>query len=181
MVGNPAVSLKIEKLFEDGFVVIDLETTDFSSNPTVEVVDVCVLDHQGKTLMETLVKSEHGISPGAFRVHGISEEDVEDAPLFQDIYPQLAGVLKDQTLFAYNYTFEQDILNSIIRRLKLAQLEPKAWHCAMRDYSAYTGRRKYAKLTNACRQEGVRIINAHRAIGDCLMTLALLKKMAGIT
>ena len=41
----------------------------------------------------------------------------------------------------------------------------------------YRGHYKWQKLTNAAKQQGIEINNAHRALGDCLMTLAVLNKM----
>jgi DNA polymerase-3 subunit epsilon len=60
------------------------------------------------------------------------------------------------------------------------------WHCAMRNYAAFRGvlRRgggyRWWSLTDACHQMGIPVNDAHSALGDALMTLELLKAMAGL-
>jgi DNA polymerase III subunit epsilon len=58
-------------------------------------------------------------------------------------------------------------------------------HCAMKTYAKFYGawnttRREYGwqKLEQACKQQRIPVENAHNALGDVLMTLALVKKMA---
>jgi DNA polymerase III epsilon subunit-like protein len=36
----------------------------------------------------------------------------------------------------------------------------------------------FSKLVVACEKEGIPVQNAHRALGDCPMTLVLIRKMA---
>ncbi|MCB9436843.1 MAG: 3'-5' exonuclease [Anaerolineales bacterium] len=165
-------------LFDDGFVIIDLETTGLNDDPKVDIVEIAVVSHHGEILLNTLVKPTHSIPLVASRIHGIYDKDVVDAPSFEDIYPQLETFLNGKIVVAYNHTFEQDILRAVCRRTKKPQFTPMEWYCAMRSYSVYKGVTRFQKLTAACQREGIPLANAHRALGDCLMTLALLKKMA---
>ena len=59
--------------------------------------------------------------------------------------------------------------------------------CAMLSYSEKAKRWDdyhkgwgWWKLGDACKNEGIEVENAHDALSDCLMTLALCKKMADI-
>ena len=47
------------------------------------------------------------------------------------------------------------------------------------EWDDYRGNYKWQKLIHAARQQGIEVQNAHRALGDCLMTLAVMKKMYG--
>lgn len=164
-------------LFKTGFVVIDLETTGLSRDPKVGIVEVGIINHQGKVLFDKLVKPKHPIPPQASAVHGITDKNVADAPTFPEIYPELTVILNGKTVVAYNVDFEMEILEKVCRRFKLAPVAPEKWHCAMRAYSDYRGQRKFFKLGMACKSEGVMVESAHRALGDCRMTLGLLEKM----
>lgn len=175
-----AVALQTAKLFKDGFVIIDLETTGFDRDPTVEVVEVAILNHKGETLLNTLVKPIEMIPPDAYRIHGIDNDDVTDAESFPSFYPQMAVLLNGKTVVSYNYTFEENVLKHICRRHQLDPIKPSQWFCAMRKYQEYAGRYSFSKLGEACKREGVKVENTHRALGDCIMTLALLRKMAGV-
>lgn len=165
-------------LIKNGFVVVDLETTGLDYDPKVEIVEVAVLNHQGETLLNTLVKPVHKIPRGASRVHGIYDRDVALAPTFEQVYPQIKEVLHGQAVIAYNFTFEQNIFKALCSRHQQIAFEPTSWHCAMRAYQAYTGSEMFTSLTKACLRESVTVENAHRALGDCLMTLGLIRKMA---
>lgn len=165
-------------LFDDGFVILDLETTGLNDDPKVDIVEIAIVSHHGEILLNTLVKPTQSIPLVASRIHGIHDKDVIDAPSFVDIYPQLEALLNGKIVVAYNHTFEQDILRTVCRRAQKPQLTPMEWYCAMRSYSVYRGATRFQKLTAACQREGIPLANAHRALGDCLMTLALMKKMA---
>ena len=56
-------------------------------------------------------------------------------------------------------------------------MEPYAHHWG--EWSDYHGCYKWQRLTSACIQQGIEIEDAHSAIGDCRMTLALIRKLAG--
>ncbi len=167
-------------LFKAGFVVIDLETTGLSRDPKVGVVEVAVINHQGDVLLNKLVKPKNTIPPQATAVHGITNKDVANAPTFPQIYPELSEILNEKTVIAFNVDFEEEVLERVCRRFKLPLFTPQKWHCAMRSYSDYRGQRKFFKLSIACKSEGVVVENAHRALGDCRMTLGLMQKMGAI-
>ena len=166
-------------MLENGFVVIDFETTGFPSDPNVAIIEVAVIDHRGSVLMNTLVQPGCHIPSGASRVNGIYDKDVIDAPPFDAVYPELLGILEGQSAVAYNHTFEQGMLKTVCGRHQVATPNTE-WRCAMRSYATYKGLRGFASLTKACTMEGITIDNAHRALGDCKMTLALMYMMASV-
>ncbi|HEX2620808.1 MAG TPA: 3'-5' exonuclease [Phototrophicaceae bacterium] len=171
-----AAAERVAQLLQTGCVILDLETTGFVQ-PDVEIVEVAVVNHLGNVLLNTLVKPVGRIPSGASQVHGIFDEDVINAPAFGDIYPDLLRVVSGQPMVAYNYTFEQGILQTVCAKYQQPQLICH-WHCAMREYAKFSGFGRFSKLTEACQREGVIVRNAHRALGDCQMTLGLMKKMA---
>ncbi len=174
---NDTIKREMAALFERGFVVIDFETTGFVS-PTVEIIEVAIMDHHGAVLLDTLVKPTQHIPSGASRVNGIYDHDVQGAPGFLAVYPKLLRHLSGQPVVAYNYTFERGILGSVTGRYGLSiRVDP--WVCAMRKYAALKGYGRFAKLTTAAAAEGITVADAHRALGDVRMTLALMQRMAG--
>lgn len=171
------IAQRAAQILRAGGVIVDLETTGFVS-PTVEIVEIAVIDSQAKVLLHTLVKPQRAIPIGASAVHGIYAEHVQDAPTFDQVYDQLKAVLDERHGIAYNHNFEQGILNSVCVQHGQPLLKVE-WFCAMRGYQAFRRDRHFSKLTDACLREGVKVENAHRALGDCLMTLSLLNKIAG--
>lgn len=170
------VARRNAELLKNGCVVIDFETTGLNG-PDVEIVEVAILNYDGEILLDTLLKPVRSIPLEVSRIHGITDEDVVDAPRFLDVYPKLMRHLIGQPVVAYNYSFEQSILNTVTGRYGL-NIRVNPWVCAMRDYKAFRGFRNFAKLSTACKNEGITVENAHRALADCKMTLALMHKMA---
>jgi DNA polymerase-3 subunit epsilon len=165
------------ELLEHGFVVIDFETTGFPSDPNVAIIEAAVIDHRGAVLLNTLVQPGCAIPSAASRVNGIYDDDVTDAPPFQVVYPRLLECLEGKIAIAYNHTFEQGMFKTVCARYQLAP--PNAdWRCAMRAYASYKSLRGFASLSKACAAEGITTADAHRALGDCRMTLALVYSMA---
>jgi len=165
------------QLLETGFVVIDFETTGFPSDPKVAIIEVAVIDHRGGVLLNTLVQPGCSIPMRASQVNGIYDDDVVDALPFEALYPDLMALLDGQIAIAYNHTFEQGIINTVCGRYDMTA--PTAdWRCAMRAYAMYRDLRGFSSLVKACTAEGITIENAHRALGDCKMTLALMYTMA---
>lgn len=172
------IAQQAANLLQSGFVLIDFETTGLPNNPSVEIVEIAILDHTGATVMDTLVKPENPIPRDASAIHGITDQDVADQPTFPELYDQLEVIFEDRVVVAYNHTFEADILVRVCDRHDLEYIDPQEWWCAMRAYQRYIGARRYVKLTLAAQQQNITVVNAHRAKGDCIMTLELMKKMA---
>jgi hypothetical protein len=79
--------------------ILDTETTDlFGAIVEIVVIDVCT----GATLLNTLVRADQPIQPGARAVHGISDADLVDAPVWADVLPELLAVTAGRQVLCYN-------------------------------------------------------------------------------
>lgn len=166
-------------------VILDTETTDLDGY----LVQVAVLGMDGTVHLDTLVNPQSEISAGAYRVHGISQEQVKDAPTFADLVSRLATLLWGKRVVVYNASFDRGILRNELWRLYAgadgwteaaggqveAWIKQIHWRCAMNLYSAYIGEWSY-------RHHDYRYQplpgGDHSALGDCLATLAVLRRMA---
>ena len=85
-------------LSEAKLVVIDVETTGLSPAMGDRVVEIGMIVGQGPTEMS---RSSHLINPGrpipwdAQQVHGISDQDVAECPLFKEIAGEVWSILVD--------------------------------------------------------------------------------------
>lgn len=171
-----------------GYVVLDTETTGLG--PTAEACQIAIIDHNGHILLNSLVKPSKPIPPDAIRIHGITNEKVADAPAIASLAPELLRITYHKTVIIYNADYDIAILK---QSLLAAGLGPSwarlshdivGWICAMKAYSEhyaewddYHGNWAWHKLTVAAGREGLPITDAHSALGDCLMTLFLCKRM----
>jgi len=172
-----------KSLFDDyDTVIIDFETTGRSN---AEIVQIGMIDTDGNILMDQLVQPKKSIPAEVTDIHGITDEMVADAPTFPEIAPVFADLIAGKLAVAYNCSYEEKILAGECKRHKMPLIEPARWSCAMKAYASYYGqwhkkRRSYIwqSLTKAATQQGITVKDAHRAIGDCRMTLALIQKMS---
>lgn len=167
-------------------VILDTETTDLDGY----LVQLAVLRaSDGAVLLDTLVNPCWAISPEAQRVHGITTEQVANAPTFTDIERTLRKLLTGKLVAIYNLAFDHGVLEREVRRmwrqLGLPDTDPEQaveewFHCAawldvMPPYSAWCGEWNdhYRSFTWQRLPGG-----DHSAIGDCRATLNVLRRMA---
>ena len=167
-------------------VYLDTETTGLGGD--AEIVEIAVVDHRGKPLVDTLIRPRGPIPPDATAVHGISDTDVAGAPAFTEVLPHLLDVLSNKHVAIYNA--EHDL------RL-LRQSQPaSAWvdfgriaaatTCVMETYARFYGdfheyHRTFTwqSLDNAAVQCGLSWESqAHRAMSDAMMARKVLQYMA---
>ncbi|KKM97299.1 hypothetical protein LCGC14_1169440 [marine sediment metagenome] len=168
------------------YLVLDTETTGLKN---AEICQIAIINHTGEILLNTLVQPTKPIPHEAWRIHGISDEMVADAPPW-GIVGQAAWVILSEhdNLVVYNAKFDRHMLYSSDEHVgvqKQLWKERISWHCAMENYAEFYAhwcqRRqswKWQTLTNAAVQMSLDINNAHSALGDCQTTLALIQAMA---
>ena len=172
------------KWAESNCLILDTETTglDYDS----EVCQIGIIDQSGDVLMDVLIRPTHPIPAGAARVHGITNEMVVDSPSFADVYEGLKEILNGRPVFVYNAPYDIARLQASCRAYELEDLTTACfWHDVLAPYSVLWGDWRgwhsssytWQKLTAACRQQGIVVDDAHAAVGDCKMTLALMKKL----
>jgi DNA polymerase-3 subunit epsilon len=177
----------------NNFVVLDTETTGLDMS--AQCCQLAVIGPDGTVLIDTLVKPTIPIPADATAIHGITNAMVADAPGMEIIGAQLLDVLRNRDLIIYNADYDLRVLAHSIEMASMNGETGARWDaclcddpnevlCAMRIYAAYWGEwNKYhssytwQSLTAACRQQSLPIVDMHRALGDCKMTLALIRKI----
>lgn len=169
------------------FLVLDTETTGIGDG--AEIVEIAVINQAGETLINTRVNPKGEIPPGASLVHGIRRADVANAPTWDQVRANVYEVLRGQHVIIYNRDYDTKILRSsdAAYQIKDHLWVGASYYCAMLAYSEfraewneYRKNWKWHKLTTAIEQQGLTVKDAHGALGDCLMTLALLGKMYAV-
>ena len=105
-------------------VILDTETTGLdlqSGNRIIEIGCVEIVDRKftGREF-HTFLNPERAVEPGAFKVHGVSNDFLSDKPIFKDIYEDFLSFVKDAELLIHNADFDVSFLNN---ELKLSNLE----------------------------------------------------------
>jgi DNA polymerase-3 subunit epsilon len=159
-------------------VYLDTETTGLGNFDVI--VEVCVLDYDGKTLVNTLVKPNRPIPEDVVRIHGITNEMVREAPSWPEVWSVLQATLLGRPVGIYNAEFDLRMMAQTHRRHSMGwvYVDIRAF-CIMKLYADYWGRGGWQSLEAAGRQCRINLPNAHRALADTQLARAVLLHMAG--
>jgi DNA polymerase-3 subunit epsilon len=178
-----AVDWARDRLNDPATVFLDTETTGFP--PSAEVVDLAIVTADGEVLVETLVRPLAPIPPATTAIHGITDQDVAGAPCWLEIHDRVCSALAGRTIIIYNVDFDRRVLRGCSDRHRLTLPEAR-WECAMAAYADYrheaaggNGQRRRYKLEVAAGHFG-HPPGGHRALGDALTCLQVVRGMAGL-
>ncbi|WP_026528882.1 3'-5' exonuclease [Butyrivibrio sp. VCD2006] len=180
MLGNSKSRQRLEYMKD--YVVFDLETTGTScyKDRVVEISAIKVNDKKVTDEFSTLVNPECSIPFYASRVNGITDDMVEDAPLFRTALKDFLNFTGDMVLVGHNiHSFDLKFIyrdaeayygkipgNDYVDTLRMARMcLTELRHHSLSDLATY-----YNIST-----EG-----AHRALNDCRMNQAVYEKMGPI-
>ncbi len=157
------------------WVLLDTETTGLS--PMDEIVQIAVLAPDGETLMDTLIHPTRPIPLEATQIHGITDAEVKDAPLFPEIFDRLKEITAGKSIVIYNASFDMRLIRQSLAKYDrpFSGIEDEQVECAMLQYSAW-----YGALWPGGGYKWQRLRGGdHTALGDCRATLAVIRRMAG--
>ncbi len=175
------------QLWQANPVYLDTETT--GTGPTAEIIEIAIVDQDGRLLFESMVKPRGAIEPDAIRVHGITPDQLKAASGWADVWPQAEAHLNGRRVGTYNSEFDIRMIKQSHQRSWINQrLQEEAFFCIMklyaRFYGAYDPRSRsyrWQTLEQAGQQCRIALPNSHRAKDDALLARALLEYMASWT
>ena len=151
------------------FAFLDLETTGLSpwfGDRVCEVGIVLTVGKRIKSTYQQLVNPERPLSPAAASTNGLSDVDLQDAPTFAEIAPDVEARLRGAVIVCHNARFDMQFLDSEFRRLGLEIQVPNLIDTLIVarehfDLPSYTlaSVSEYFKVQNP---------EAHRALADAL-------------
>ncbi len=107
-------------------IVFDTETTglDFDADRVIEIGGIELWNHipTGREYHCFIRPAGRRVDPGAFDIHGISDDFLKDKPLFQDIVEDFLDFFGGATLIAHNGSFDIRFLNAELRRVGRPEL-----------------------------------------------------------
>ena len=170
------ISPLTEKLnFSAPLAVIDLETTGLDSRvDRIIEIGIIFLDTQLKIQEEfsTFINPQRSID--ATFIHGITAQDVINAPIFSEISENLASLLAGRIIVAHNASFDISFLNQeFLRAGTNFQIPTSASICTLQQSWIYCEPGPHS-LIKLIERLNLKVKPCHRALADAAASLMLL-------
>jgi DNA polymerase III subunit epsilon len=158
---------------ETPIAILDLETTGISPGSD-RVLEVSVMrrepDGTTRLILDTLVNPCRPVA--ATEIHGITDNDVVDAPIFAEIADDLVDALADCVVAAYNVYFDMGFLDFELSQAGYFDSPPHFCLMYLRPMLALG---KRCSLGDACKEYGISQNDAHTAFSDTQAAAQLLE------
>jgi DNA polymerase-3 subunit epsilon len=158
---------------ETPIAVFDFETTGLI--PGLDrVVEVSVMRKEpgaeATLVLDTLVNPQRSVA--ATEIHGITDDDVVDAPTFEEIAGDVLRALSGCVAAAYNVYFDMRFLDDELQRVGIDDSPP--YFCLM-YMRPLLGLGKRCSLGEACKAHDIDYDSAHVAMSDVRSSMQLLE------
>ena len=164
-----------KKINEIPIAVIDFETTGLSAGYD-RVVEISIFKKEpGKKAylaFDTLINPLRPVS--AKEIHGITDNDVKNAPTFNDIAGNFVDVLSGCAIAAYNVYFDIKFLEFELRQSGIEFVPP---HFCLMYMRPLLGLGERCNLETACQEHGINFNyqSAHMAASDAEASAKLME------
>ncbi len=172
------MSLKEKTFSETSFSVIDFETTG-TSPPSSRAIEVGIVRIENLEIIDTFQSFFNpGISipPFISQLTGIENEDLIDAPKFENVATEIKEFISDSVLVGHNLQFDYAFLKSEFNQANII-LPNLEQICTLKLSRRLFPELKSKSLGNMAKHLRVRHKNVHRALSDATVTAKILLKL----
>ncbi|WP_163654116.1 ATP-dependent DNA helicase DinG [Listeria sp. PSOL-1] len=158
------------------YMVVDLETTGNQANRSDRMIQFAAVLVENNQIIQTyssFVNPNRPIPAFIKELTGITEEDVRNAPEFQDIAPVINSLLEDTIFVAHNVNFDWTFLQKEMERAEIEIASVHKLDTVELARILYPGVDSY-KLQDLSDEFGLTHNDPHKADSDALVTAELL-------
>ena len=153
-------------------IFLDTETTGLSSKDGDRILEIACIETKDliptNKVFHKLINPERKVSQDAFKVHGFSNDFLQDKPKFEEIAEELLEFIDGRKLIIHNAPFDIGFLNSELKKTNKKALDIKKV-----DDTLSLARSKFPassnSLDNLCKRFNIDISRRtkHNALLDC--------------
>jgi len=152
---------------EFDLVFLDLETTGLDAVTGDSICEIGALKVRERKVIEefqSLINPEKSMPAAAYRIHGISDEELSKAPRFEEVAQRLLNFLKGCVICAYNVEFDMGFIKNHLEKTGYLNCD----FTAVDILSMARDALKLPKydLTTTARSFDIEFNNKHRALAD---------------
>lgn len=160
------------------FAAIDFETANECRSSVCSVGVVIV---RGGRIADTFYSLIHP-EPEYYqwfcqRVHGLSEEDTDDAPVFPDVWEKIAPMIENLPLVAHNSPFDEGCLKEVFKVYQMDYPDYEFYDtlsASRRHFSCSLPNHQLQTVAAVC---GYDLTNHHHALADAEACAAIALKI----
>lgn len=106
-------------MFNQNLAIVDIETTGMSAqkNRIIEIAVIRVEKNKIVDKFNSLINPEVSLPYFISYLTGITEDELDRAPVFGDVYKKVDKLLKDATFVAHNVWFDYSFIQSEMDRI----------------------------------------------------------------
>lgn len=150
------------------FVTIDFETAKYSPESACAIGMVKFVDGKPADTYYSLIRPPSlYIRPDFTEIHGLTVEDIKDAPTFDKIWEDVKAFIGDLPMAAHNAGFDMGVLDAVLDWYKLDKIPDTGYFCTCQLARKTWPNLSSHSLTNLAGHFGI-IYNAHNALDDAL-------------
>ena len=154
-------------------IFLDTETTGLSSKDGDRILEIACIETKDliptNKIFHKLINPERKVSQEAFKVHGFSNDFLQDKPKFEEIAEELLEFIDGKKLIIHNAPFDIGFLNSELKKINKKVIDIKK----RVDDTLSLARSKFPassnSLDNLCKRFNIDISRRtkHNALLDC--------------
>lgn len=149
------------------FAAIDFETANNERTSVCSVGVVVYRDGKKVDSFYSLIKPEpEYYNYFCSMVHGLTEEDTRNAPVFPDVWKQIAPKIEGLPLVAHNKAFDESCLKAVMRMYQM-DYDIERFYCTLQQarkvYGKSLGNCQLHTVAKAC---GFDLEHHHHALAD---------------
>jgi DNA polymerase III epsilon subunit len=166
---------------EFDLVFIDLETTGLNTQEDEAICEIGAYKVREEKIIDkfhTLINPKKDIPYSVYLIHKISNEDVKDAPFFEDIVEELLKFLKKTIICAYNADFDIGFLNWELKKINYPLLTFPV--IDILSMAKKTLKLPKYNLKAICSFFNIEIKETHRALEDAFLALKVFFRLKSI-
>ena len=162
------------------YSIVDIETTGVRPGQS-KIIEIAIVNHDGEKVIESwssLINPECSIQYFITNLTGINNKMVEDAPKFYEVAKKIIELTQNSVFVAHNVSFDYGFIKAEFKDLGFDFNRKKL--CTVRlGRKIIPGHKSYS-LGKITKELGIKLTNAHRAMGDTLATVELFEHYLAI-